>query len=639
MCWLNCCFCVFSTEAAACCVESGCLRQMRQGCRMHECDVSDVSAAATEEAVANVIAAAANCTDGSDVVLIRLRLLHGPSDTHTGWSRREKDMLLLCLDRSVPRVCPPIDPLQYTQTPPEFLLENGVRVVRLSITPSSRYSSFTTVPHRVEGSCLRPHSTSAEITDNNSASAAGAVEDNEDVANTKRLARRRWRKAAWMTARIFNEGGWYHAERRYAKVHNETVGSGRNTVNSENILDAAMRLTEKRLLHVDVFGMEFIGVIVALTSRYAYVAVPFFQDGQSIPHWTLVSRLGIPSLLEEEKEKITRKRERCDRVADDSKYFLNEEELVSHDARPLLRLPPDHCVRVVLRAHKAYCKHQRSVIDGQALVSVVFEDAAIISCTAVGNKNNFMESLSTYSDVLQIVQASCARFLRGYGKYTEMPAGNAGERLFTALTDTVSAHLKKLRGREGQSPVTVSSPQEIPTLVEGTCVEFKAKVERWQDSADDISPGQRRHSTVNLERIRHTVAAMASTMGGVLLVGVTDDGEVIGHARDALKELRLSGFCPAMVKGTVTVTEMRAVLGDRPTTMPKDWWKKANPQQQEQQTVEEKTDRVVTVITVKRGPAPFYTTSRCSVPYTRGFASTVPLHVVVCARRIADLLP
>ncbi|EKF31972.1 hypothetical protein MOQ_004188 [Trypanosoma cruzi marinkellei] len=612
---------------------------MRQGCRMHECDVSDLSAAATEETLANVIAAAANCSDGSDVVLIRLRLLHGPSDTHTGWSRREKDMLLLCLDRSVPRVYPPIDPLQYTQTPPEFLLEDGVPVVRLSITPSSRYSSFTTAPHRVEGSCLRPHATSADITDNNGASAAGAVGENEDAETTARLARQRWRKAAWMTARIFNEGSWYHAERRYAKGHKETVGNGRNTVNSDNILDAAMRLTEKRLLHVDVFGMEFIGLIVALTSRYAYVAVPFLQDGQKIPQWSLVSRVGIPSLLEKEKPNLTRKRERSDCVADDSKYFLNENELVSHDARPLLRLPPDYCVRVVLRAHKVYCKHQCNVINGQAFISVAFEDAAILSCTAVEDKSNFMESLSTYSDVLQIVQASSARFLRGYGKYTGKPADNAVERLFTALTDTVSVHMKKLRGREGQSPVIVSSPQEIPTLVEGTCVEFKAKIERWQDSADDFSPGQRKHSTVNLERIRHTVAAMASTMGGVLIVGVTDDGEVIGHARDALKELRLSGFCPAMVKGNVAVTEMRAVSGDRPTTMPKDWWKKTNPQQREQQTVEEKTNRVVTVITVKRGPAPFYTTSRSSVPYTRGFASTVPLHVVVCARRIADLLP
>ncbi|RNF25898.1 Trypanosoma vivax [Trypanosoma conorhini] len=610
---------------------------------MLEGDVGDVSAAATEVNVARLLAAAANCREGLAVATIRLRLLHNSTESHAGWSRREKDVLLLCLDRAVSRVYPPLDPLQYTQAPPEFLLEDGARVVRLRLTPSARYSSAATVPHRVEGKCPPPRTTPADATSSDdapvvdAAAARGECGGDEDAAA---LMRRRWRKAAWMTARIFNEGGWYPAEQRPVKVPTETVGCMRSGASSETVLDVAARLKERRLLHADAFGMEFIGLIVALTPRYAYVAVPFLQDGQALPQWSLVSRVGVPSLLAEAAATLTRKRERSECATGGFVLFLNEEELVAHDVGPLNRLQPDQCVRVVLRAHKVYCKQQRTLLGGPASLSLAFEDAAVLSCTAVEDQTNLLESLSTYLDLLQIVRASCARFLRGYSKYMGTSANSAEARLFTAVTDTVSVHMKKLRGREGRSPVTVASPQEIPSLLEGTCVEFKAKIDKWRrDGPDDAAPGQRRHAIVNLERIRHTVAAMASTLGGVLLVGVADDGEVIGHARGALKELRLSGFCPAMVKGSVTVTEMRAVRGERPTTMPKDWWKAAKPQPREQQDSEDAADRVVTVVTVRRGPAPFYTTSRYSVPYTRGFASTVPLHLVVCARRIADLLP
>ncbi|ESL07258.1 hypothetical protein TRSC58_05057 [Trypanosoma rangeli SC58] len=597
-------------------------------------------AVATEVDVAHLLAAAANCCDGSAVVTVQLRLLHVSSDSHAGWSRREKDMLLLCLDRAMPRVYPPLDPLQYTQALPEFLLENGVRVVRLRIMPSARFSLSAPVLHQVEGNCPPPRLTPADTTNNYDAlvasSAAGQCEEDEDAAV---LMRRRWRKAAWITARVFNEGSWCAAERGSTKVANETVGSSCNDVSNASILDAAVRFKEKRLLHVDVFGMEFVGLIVALTSRYAYVAVPFPQDGQPTPPWSLVSRVGIPSLLAEAKATLTRKRERGECATDGFTPFINEEELVLHDLGPLRRLPPGQRVRVVLRAHKVYCKYQRSMVGGPAPFSVVFEDVAAISCAPVEDPSNLLESLPSYLDLLKIVCASCTRFLRGYSKYMGTSANSAEERLFTAITDTVSVHMKRLRGREGQSPVTVASPQEIPSLVEGTCVEFKAKIDKWQDGANAVSPGQQKRSIVNLERIRHTVAAMASTLGGVLLVGVTDDGEVIGHARGALRELRLSGFCPAMVKGGVMVTEMRAVRGEPAMTMPKDWWKATKRQPHEQLAVEGTTDRVVTVVTVRRGPAPFYAPSRHSVPYMRGFASTVPLHVVVCARRIAELLP
>ncbi|KEG06589.1 Trypanosoma vivax [Trypanosoma grayi] len=84
---------------------------------------------------------------------------------------------------------------------------------------------------------------------------------------------------------------------------------------------------------------------------------------------------------------------------------------------------------------------------------------------------------------------------------------------------------------------------------------------------------------------------------------------------------------------------MRATAGDRPAEMPKDWWKKKPQPQQKEDGDAAEAERIVSVITVLRGQAPFYATSRCSVPYVRGFASTVPMPATVCARRVANLLP
>ncbi|ORC91739.1 uncharacterized protein TM35_000053350 [Trypanosoma theileri] len=648
-------------------------------------DIHDLHTISTELTLATLIANAANTCDGSDTSVIQLRVLSGPVAVEKTWSRRERDEFLLCLDRSVARVYPPLDPLQYTQTPPELLvMEDHVRMARVHITPTIRFCPDLSSPHGVEGDGKISSNTLKVVEEEE----GEEEERNEDETTQKR---RRWKKAAWLTARVFNESSWHLVERIPSKGREQHKGENNNNNNNKvknnykkekNVIDMAIHQEKKRILHVDVHGMEIIGRVVALSSQYAYIAVPYIQDEQTKPKWVFVSRVGIPSVLASAAE-TTRKRIRSDSLDDHTEEFLNEKELTAHEVDSLRYLQSNQRVQVTLRTHKVYCKRYGAATVKPEHLSLTFEDATVLNVLNNVSESvieqNKTESLTTFTDILYIVRESCARFLRGYNKYLTSSStgggggvsGNGGggssssssmtaeDRLFTMLTDTVSVHVKKARGKDGRPPVTVSSPQEIPMLVEGTCVEFKAKINKWEEETDDTlhkgdingsmeSQRKARMGLMNLERIRNTIAAMASTLGGVVLIGVTDDGKVIGHTREALRELRLTGFCPAMVKDNVKLTEMRALMGNRPTSMPKDWWKKKQPsqiqsqkEQEEEKKEEEKVDadRVITIITVGRGQAPFYSTSRHSVPYMRGFASTVPMPVVVCARRIANLLP
>ncbi|KEG06811.1 hypothetical protein DQ04_12111000, partial [Trypanosoma grayi] len=84
-------------------------RQGGGGDRMLEGDIDDVWAVVTEVAVAELLAAAANSGGGSGpaavaTATILLRLPRSPDS----WSRRERDAFLLCLDRAVGRVYPPL---------------------------------------------------------------------------------------------------------------------------------------------------------------------------------------------------------------------------------------------------------------------------------------------------------------------------------------------------------------------------------------------------------------------------------------------------------------------------------------------------------------------------------------------------
>ncbi|RHW68056.1 Divergent AAA domain containing protein [Trypanosoma brucei equiperdum] len=633
---------------------------------MFQIDVTDVYSAQTETEIARLFALAANSDFPSETPTIEVRLLlqtekDGSQPTGDVWTRQERDTLLLCLDRSVSRVYPPLDPLQYTQPPPELEVRNGERVARIYVTPTVRLFSFHSTPHCVEGHMGTANGTPPSLltpfAEGEGVKASGEFEDFA-------VSRSRWRVAAWLTARLFNESSWVST----CPCGGLNNGDGTVAVPAErcsDVIDAAECDGQKRLLHVDVTGMEFVGLITAVTSRYAYVAVPHEEEGQLATKWVLVSRVSVPPALERivGRETVKRPREGSERSRREE--FVYEREVISHDNTPFRVLRVEERMLVTLRAHKVYCTKQRPVLGLPRAVSVLFEDVAVVkkvadTLTDGGDSTKVIHKscCNSFADVLEIVRGSCKRFLRGYTKYKLNTNGPAVERLFSALTDTVSVqsvcHGAGSRRRQ-RPPVTVSSPRDISSLYEGTCVEFKAKANKWEtNSIEDFvetdvfgdasaSAGGNYRSTsrktgcMNMERIRHTIAAMASTLGGVLLVGVSDDGKVLGHSPDALKELRLTGFCPAMPKGTVQCTTMRAVSEDAPVTLPKEWWK--NKTQNIGQRVNQQTDLVVTVITVSRGPAPVYTVARHSVPYIRGFASTLPLHVISVTRRITPLLP
>ncbi|CAG9576751.1 conserved hypothetical protein [Leishmania major strain Friedlin] len=242
------------------------------------------------------------------------------------------------------------------------------------------------------------------------------------------------------------------------------------------------------------------------------------------------------------------------------------------------------------------------------------------------------------------------------------------EAVYGALSDSVSVRFGKLRGAARMPVPAVRTAADVAQLEECHNVEFKARVGRVTNgsSAGADSHPQRHPVLMDAERLRNTMAAMAACRGGVILLGVADDGRILGHARQlgVARQLRTSGFCPAMVKDTVQVKELRwlsasggladagkAVLGESSgngasapvkRAMPENWWKNgATPPAPDlpktSATAEAGAsagDQVITVVSVQKGQAPFYATSKNAPPYQRGCASTTVMPTMVVARRI-----
>lgn len=242
------------------------------------------------------------------------------------------------------------------------------------------------------------------------------------------------------------------------------------------------------------------------------------------------------------------------------------------------------------------------------------------------------------------------------------------EAVYGALSDSVSVHFGKLRGAARVPVPTVRTAADVAQLEESHNVEFKARVGRVTNGSStgaDSHP-QRHPVVMDAERLRNTMAAMAACRGGVILLGVTDDGRVLGHAKqlDVARQLRTSGFCPAMVKDTVQVKELRllsasggianpskAVSGESSDNgasalvkraMPENWWKSgATPPapglpktSATAKAGASAGDQVITVVSIQKGQAPFYATSKNAPPYQRGCASTTMMPTTVVARRI-----
>ncbi|KAG5475638.1 hypothetical protein LSCM4_04220 [Leishmania orientalis] len=242
------------------------------------------------------------------------------------------------------------------------------------------------------------------------------------------------------------------------------------------------------------------------------------------------------------------------------------------------------------------------------------------------------------------------------------------EAVYGALSDSVSVHFGKLRGAARVPVPDVRTTADVAQLEECHNVEFKAKVGLVTKGSFSGAHSQEQHHPVlmDAERLRNTMAAMAACRGGVILLGVTDDGHILGHAKqlEVARRLRTSGFCPAMVKGTVQVKELRWLgangnvasaseesssesrgNGASPPVkraMPANWWKRSSTPaasgvpstSARAEAGTSADDQIITVVTVQRGQAPFYATAKHAPPYQRGCTSTTMMPVIVMARRI-----
>lgn len=249
------------------------------------------------------------------------------------------------------------------------------------------------------------------------------------------------------------------------------------------------------------------------------------------------------------------------------------------------------------------------------------------------------------------------------------------ETAYASIADSTSVHFKKLRGAARVALPAVRVTADVAGLEEGYNVEFKARVGLIPAGDDAAAAGatvksrSRFAATMDTERLRNTIAAMAACRGGVIVVGVADDGAVLGHSTQlaVAKHLRTSGFCPAMVKDAVQVKELRwrekshVSSGDGSAAsvkraMPENWWKggvagtAADAKNKEAAheghrggnalaaAASAEEQLVVTVVSVEKGQAPFYATAKNAPPYQRGCASTVVMPTVVVARRLMKVL-
>lgn len=102
--------------------------------------------------------------------------------------------------------------------------------------------------------------------------------------------------------------------------------------------------------------------------------------------------------------------------------------------------------------------------------------------------------------------------------------------------------------------------RDVNGMKEGPTIEFKYTLHDHRHSST---------STSSVDRLRHTIAAMASTLGGIVCIGVRDeDGAVVGHAVGEVKKESgkrlVCSYCPAMVKDAVTLQELPVLYSTFP---------------------------------------------------------------------------
>ena len=377
-----------------------------------------------------------------------------------------------------------------------------------------------------------------------------------------------------------------------------------------------------RYVHLDATGIHLTMAAVAECDIYSYLAVADDVNG-GLCVCAKVPRLDTPC-------KATSTRPTDLRVAS------NEFAVHSMNKRDVKYFPPGGtrpCIEVIAHRFILSCN------------CVEVEDLGVLNISCSG-------PVATITDALGALKESCEAIRAEISD--QRKAGTQLDRLVHFMQDAMSERFsKKKRPRSDETsddgPLLAVPPLgELHSTKEGDTigfdecktVEFKCFVGTWTSS--DSSDHQN-----NTERLRQAICGMANTWGGTLFVGVDDSGTIRGHRSPLAPLLRTTGFCPAMVKDYVIVRETAVSSKGAASQLPADWWRRPNSENSETKTdTDQKGAGYVTVVRVKRGPAPFYICGRYRgkaditgmYPMMRGCASTVAMSTTTLRARIAQEL-
>lgn len=568
-------------------------------------DVSAGASALIDVTIARALCAVLNTpTDDSRVTLT----------LNKEWNRDARDSLRRSIDRAFCRLVPAVDPRRYT-APSSLRFEEQSR-------GDSNWCASLAV-----NACAASDSFSAER--------AYSVEGTVCV--------QRQREAASLTAMSSEEKLRRRAARHmYQSLACEWVAEG------ETDFISGVRSTMQwgspggRWCHAEPKGIQFTAAIVAYTEFHAVLAVKCGATSVAT-----VAQCPIPSSFAaacQWNKKRSRENE-CHAVDDELGELAAQLLSPARAHRAFVIIPPAERVWTVeVIAFRCYAAPSTRGQNADAAILLELDDVYGVS-PGVRSRNaaTAAELVNTLADIHEMLRISCAKARRGreqleaYCRSSEL-----GAWLVKSMSDVSVGSFQKdkkaARSAEkilaGYYPLLPAQPgaavDEGSTLSvdESSVVEYKYQASGEQKSSS------------NRERLRHVLAAFANSYGGYLVVGVDDSGRVVGVSADTAKEnaIRTSGFCPTMYGGMVEVTQHRVrPRSSAGKSLPEGWWKTSAASAPT--AASSAVQKVVSVLRVVPGTAPFYAPGRYVVPSQRGLASTLRMPVTVCCERLERHLP
>lgn len=549
------------------------------------------------------------------------------------WTRASRDELRRCVDRASQRVFPPVDTRWYAD-PSTWEFEQC----------SSEEGADGTIVARIQFRFSPAMGTSSF-----SSTGSGSIKP----AKISRATR----------AVIQHVGCEWLSQQAGPK--------GSPSPPHDDVLQSCRELRLHRTPHVDPRGICLTAVLVAHSDLVAFVALPS-ADGNT---FTIVGRVPTPAALMSNDNNSRKRSREADGLLESFGSLGKVYAGILGRKATVRSVEPKLLIDLI--CYRVFASHDA----GHQVPVIEFDD-----CYPVEEPTTAWQSGAshTFVDACEMVRTSCSDALKLHREFFEVApeksiaAAPAGEAVPTTplpedlkdkatiadvarhMLDTTSvrfikdkklfrlneALLKKCHplGSSGHNVRSLTKGAHV-SADECSTVEFKARASDWVAAGTSLAS-----SSSNKERLRHTVCAMTNTFGGYLLLGLSDDGNVLGIDSDA-SELRTTGLCPALFQGGVDVTKLRVTesASDDSTrkALPAGWWKTTStaattnvaPTQVKSQDITAKAAKVVATIVVHSGSAPFYTPSKFATPSMRGAASTLRMPVRVCCQRLAAHLP